>query len=152
MERIVLASSNQGDLVADFFCGSGTTALVAAKSGRKFITCDESFRAVHTARGRLLDTKSAFLLEQVSPVETDPQEAKHSRVHVSEDSICLETSLKLDYWEVDSNWDGKIFKSTAQAQRHVRSGELPMELKIKIGRALCIRLVTIQGRQYQLNI
>ena len=35
IERILLASSNEGDLVADFFCGSGTTAAVAEKLGRK---------------------------------------------------------------------------------------------------------------------
>src|SRR3970282_274257 len=35
LERIILASSNEGDLIADFFCGSGTTAAVAEKLGRK---------------------------------------------------------------------------------------------------------------------
>ena len=37
LERIIKASSNEGDLVADFFCGSGTTAAVAEKLGRKWI-------------------------------------------------------------------------------------------------------------------
>ena len=37
IERIIKASSNEGDLVADFFCGSGTTAAVAEKLGRKWI-------------------------------------------------------------------------------------------------------------------
>jgi hypothetical protein len=48
----------------------------------------------------------------------------------------------------------EMFKSVAQAQRHARSGELPLELKIKIGRLreACIRLVTVQGKEYQLNI
>jgi hypothetical protein len=55
---------------------------------------------------------------------------------------------------VDPAWDGKMFRSAVQAQRHARSGELPLELKIKIGRAhqVCIRLVTIQGKEFQLNI
>ncbi len=61
LERIVLASSNKGDLVADFFCGSGTTSLVAARNGRKFITSDESVRAVRTARSRLAETNVCFL-------------------------------------------------------------------------------------------
>ena len=47
-------------MVADFFCGSGTTALVAAKNGRKFITSDVAIRAVHTARSRLAETKYRF--------------------------------------------------------------------------------------------
>jgi hypothetical protein len=81
-------------------------------------------------------------------------EAKNIKVIVSADSVRLETSLDVDFWEVDPAWDGKMFKSAAQAQRHVRSGELPLELKIKIGRTpnVCIRLVTVQGKQFQLNV
>ena len=56
------------------------------------------------------------------------------KVHVSKDSISLETDLDLDYWEVDPDWDGKFFKSAAQAKRPVRSGKIPYELKIKAGR------------------
>lgn len=55
LERIMLASSNEGDLVADFFCGSGTTLAVAEKLGRRWIGCDLGRFAVHTARKRLLD-------------------------------------------------------------------------------------------------
>ena len=40
IERIVAAGSNEGDLVADFFCGSGTAAAVAEKLGRKWIVAD----------------------------------------------------------------------------------------------------------------
>jgi DNA modification methylase len=40
LERIIRTSSNEGDLVGDFFCGSGTTAAVAEKLGRKWIACD----------------------------------------------------------------------------------------------------------------
>ena len=52
--RIVKASSNEGDLIADFFCGSGTTAAVAEKLGRKWITTDLGRFSVHTARKRLI--------------------------------------------------------------------------------------------------
>ncbi len=54
LERIIKASSNEGDLVADFFCGSGTTAAVAEKLGRKWITCDLGRFAIHTTRKRLI--------------------------------------------------------------------------------------------------
>ncbi len=54
LERIINASSNEGDLVADFFCGSGTTAAVAEKLGRKWITTDLGRFSVHTARKRLI--------------------------------------------------------------------------------------------------
>ncbi len=55
LERILNASSNPGDLVLDCFCGSGTTAAVAEKLGRRWITCDLGRFAIHTTRKRLLD-------------------------------------------------------------------------------------------------
>jgi adenine-specific DNA-methyltransferase len=54
LERIINASSNEGDLIADFFCGSGTTAAVAEKLGRKWITTDLGRFSVHTARKRMI--------------------------------------------------------------------------------------------------
>jgi len=54
LERIIKASSNEGDLVADFFCGSGTTLTVAEKLGRKWIGADLGRFAIHTSRKRLI--------------------------------------------------------------------------------------------------
>ncbi len=54
IERIILASSNKGDIVADFFCGSGTTLAVAEKLGRKWIGSDLGKFAIHTTRKRLI--------------------------------------------------------------------------------------------------
>ncbi len=54
LERILKSSSNEGDLVADFFCGSGTTAAVAEKLGRKWIATDLGKFAIHTTRKRLI--------------------------------------------------------------------------------------------------
>ena len=54
LERIIKASSNPGDLILDCFCGSGTTAAVAEKLGRRWITCDLGRFAIHTARKRFL--------------------------------------------------------------------------------------------------
>jgi site-specific DNA-methyltransferase (adenine-specific)/adenine-specific DNA-methyltransferase len=54
LERIIKASSNKGDLVADFFCGSGTTAAVAEKLGRKWIATDLGKFGIHTTRKRLI--------------------------------------------------------------------------------------------------
>ena len=55
LERIIKASSNEGDLVADIFCGSGTTQAVAEKLGRRWIGCDLSRFAIQVTRKRLLD-------------------------------------------------------------------------------------------------
>ncbi len=54
LERIIKASSNEGDLVLDCFAGSGTTAAVAEKLGRRWITADFGRFAIHTTRKRLL--------------------------------------------------------------------------------------------------
>jgi len=153
LERIILASSNPGDLVADFFCGSGTTPFVASKHARKFIGCDETFRAIHTTRSRLTDLSAVFSLERDSVVALPISPASSSvKLDASDGSICLRTKLDLDYWEIDPAWDGITFKSVAQAKRPMRSGEIPHELKIKVGSNLCIRLVTAKGEQFQLNV
>ncbi len=57
LERIIKASSNEGDLVADFFGGSGTTAAVAEKLGRKWITTDLGKFGIHTTRKRLIQVQ-----------------------------------------------------------------------------------------------
>lgn len=58
LERIIKASSNEGDLVADFFCGSGTTAAVAERLGRRWICADLGRFAVHTTRKRIIDVQA----------------------------------------------------------------------------------------------
>src|ERR1700733_11669722 len=54
LSRIIKTSSSEGDLVADFFCGSGTTAAVAEKLGRKWIATDLGKFGIHTPRKRLI--------------------------------------------------------------------------------------------------
>ncbi len=54
LERVINIASNPGDLVADFFCGSGTTLAVAEKLGRKWIGADLGRFAIHTSRKRLI--------------------------------------------------------------------------------------------------
>lgn len=52
-ERIIKASSREGDLVADFFCGSGTTCVVAKELGRNYLGCDISDKAIFITNKRL---------------------------------------------------------------------------------------------------
>lgn len=54
LERVIKTSSNEGELVLDCFCGSGTTAAVAEKLNRRWIACDLGRFAIHTTRKRLL--------------------------------------------------------------------------------------------------
>ena len=63
IERVIKASSNEGDLVADFFCGSGTTASVAEKLGRKWIVADLGKFAIHTTRKRMIGVQRQLKAE-----------------------------------------------------------------------------------------
>ena len=57
LERIIKIGSNKGELVADFFCGSGTTLMVADKLNRKWIGCDKSEYSIYLTRKRLINLK-----------------------------------------------------------------------------------------------
>lgn len=57
IERIIESSSKEGDIIADFFCGSGTTVAVAEKLGRKWIGADLGKFAIHTTRKRLINVQ-----------------------------------------------------------------------------------------------
>ena len=63
LSRIISASSNPGDLVADFFCGSGTTAAVAEKLGRRWIATDLGKFAIHTTRKRMIGVQRQIKAE-----------------------------------------------------------------------------------------
>jgi adenine-specific DNA-methyltransferase len=66
LERIIKASSSDGDLVADFFCGSGTTLAVAEKLGRRWIGCELGKVGVQVTRARLVETGAKpFLIENI---------------------------------------------------------------------------------------
>jgi hypothetical protein len=71
LDRVLKASSNEGDLVLDCFCGSGTTAAVAEKMKRRWITCDLGRFAIHTARKRLLSISGVrpFIVQNLGKYE-----------------------------------------------------------------------------------
>ena len=65
LERIINASGNEGMLVADFFGGSGVTAAVAHKLGRKFVHNDVNINSIQTARDRLVSAGAEFTMMEV---------------------------------------------------------------------------------------
>jgi len=71
LERIIKLSSNEHDLVLDCFCGSGTTAAVAEKLKRRWITCDLGRFSIHTTRKRLLaiDEVRPFVVQNLGKYE-----------------------------------------------------------------------------------
>mgnify|MGYP001283994534 CR=1 FL=1 len=61
-ERIIKASSNEGNLVVDFYCGSGTTLAAAKKLNRNYIGCDINPRAVEISKERIKNTITPFII------------------------------------------------------------------------------------------
>jgi len=59
LKRIILASTHESDLVADFFCGTGTTLIAAEKLGRRWIGCDIMPQSIHICRKRILDIRNS---------------------------------------------------------------------------------------------
>ncbi|MFZ5808329.1 MAG: DNA-methyltransferase [Chloroflexota bacterium] len=166
LERIIKVSSLEESLVADFFCGSGTTAVVAARLGRRYLAGDAAWRAVHTTRARLIKAvKKPFrLLVDPTMVAADwisyPMHIMEEiRLQWSEADLRIELSPRLlsdlDYWEVDPDYDGKTFRSLAQAHRHFRKGELAEVLsvhKMMEYHPIQVRVVKVDGSQWGITL
>ena len=78
LERIVVASSNPGDLVADFFGGSGTTAVAAARLGRRFLTVDSNPEAV-----RIMETRLAAIASEAAAAPAGGRRAQSRSSHAT---------------------------------------------------------------------
>lgn len=148
LERIILASSNPGDLIADFFCGSGTTPLVVARHKRRFLASDTTFRAIHTTRARLAREQSdpfGIWTTQHQPTRSFPFPVDYSSTEIR-----LTGSDLPVYWELDPHWDGLVFHSYAQATLPLRDGDLPRSLPLPAqSGTICLRAITAEGRQFQ---
>jgi len=84
LERIINASTNEGDLVLDCFVGSGTTVAVAEKLNRRWIACDLGRFAIHTTRKRLLQIPNVkpFLVQNLGKYERQAWQEEEFPVEV----------------------------------------------------------------------
>lgn len=129
LERIVLASSGPGDLVADFFCGSGTLPAVADRLGRRWIACDGSALAVNTTRRRLLLAGDRQAFSVWADAERPANEQLGAELRLIAQSRQAEARLigldgkqerfpeSVTALEFDWNFNGKLFRSTSQSVR-----------------------------------
>lgn len=83
LERIIKSSSNEGDLVLDCFCGSGTTAAVAERLKRRWIACDLGRFAIHTTRKRLLSIAGVrpFVVQNLGKYERQLWQTEQFKAH-----------------------------------------------------------------------
>lgn len=159
LERILLASSNPGDLVADFFCGSGTTPAAARRLGRRFLASDAAWRAVATTQARLAAVPGEpFTIQRESRARQIPQAGSGLllEAHCQGGQVCLSGDLEqVEYWEFDPAWDGKVFRSAGQALRQRRaqcvSGQIALPIQAEAAR-LCVRALTTDGARQQFAI
>lgn len=106
LERIITVSSNEGMIVADFFGGSGTTAAVANKLGRKFIHCDIGINSIQTTRDRLKADGAEFDVLEIK----DGVQLYRNPVQTMDKIKSLIPGLKNED-SLDSFWEGAISDS-----------------------------------------
>lgn len=133
LERIVAACSDEGDLCADFFAGSGTLGSVCERMGRRWIMCDAGRLAVSDQIKRLGGSGAGFSLESEDEGHEEGNliaseengaiilhgyEARTADISLKGrdefERFAAEDSLSLiKYWSVDTDFDGRIHKSSA---------------------------------------
>lgn len=163
LERILTSSSNPGDLIGDFFCGSGTTLRVADSLSRRWIGCDSLLQSISICQRRLSLAKAAPYAVELFPAPTMLSSSRHRiRAGVQADRREVRVRLKgidpcppngfpdsLDYWEVDFDFHGEIFHSTFQSARPWRSGSPELTAIHRYPRRgkyqICIRAVCSDG-------
>lgn len=106
LERIIKASSNENMIVADFFGGSGVTAAVANKLGRRFIHCDIGINSIQTTRDRLIADKVEFDVLEIK----DGVSLYRNPIQTMEKIKSLIPGLKNED-DLDSFWEGAISDS-----------------------------------------
>ncbi|KYH33199.1 site-specific DNA-methyltransferase [Neomoorella mulderi] len=210
LRRIIKASSNPGDLVADFFCGSGTTLVVAEELGRRWLGCELGQVGIQVTRKRLVaEEASPFLIETIRPARADSNllspvfpavsagvTASDRRPHLSlskpavtrlangqvQITVGLEGyalpggsdnhayfkkgqwealmakarenfAFLIDYWAVDWNYDGQVFKSQWQAWRDYGKNEqnIPVRataiLEPELSRTIAVQVIDVLGNE-----
>lgn len=115
LERIIKVSSNEGMLVADFFGGSGVTATVASKLGRKFIHCDIGINSIETTRDRLRKAGAEFEVMEIK----DGVSLYRNPVQTMDKLKSLIPGLRNED-ALDKFWEGSIYDT--------KEGMLPVYL------------------------
>ena len=103
LERIIKASSNEGMLIADFFGGSGVSATVANRLGRRFIHADVNINSIQTTRDRLVSQKAEFDILEIQ----DGVSLYRNPVQTMEKLKSLIVGLRNED-SLDKFWEGSI--------------------------------------------
>lgn len=154
LQRIIRASSEPGDIVADFFCGSGTTLAVAEKLGRRWIGSDLSKFAIHTTRKRLMEiasskdiededtdyglTPRAFVIQNLSEYST------HQFAEREEENRERYFDFILELYRAEPEV-GHQFIHGKKGGHYVHIGELDSEMTIDTVRQVVLEVQALEG-------
>lgn len=139
VERIIASASYPDSLVADFYSGSGTTAAVCEKLNRKWLVCDENSLAITSSIQRLVKNKARPFAFDVLDLSSNQEKSDNLEVCLSTQvqnehyrlinvKLCdyrakqlvadnISFISQIQFWELDIDYDGNCFKSTAQIIR-----------------------------------
>ena len=160
LRRILLPVTEPEDIVADLCCGSGTTAVAAALTGRRFVVSDIGKPAVSVTRKRLVSQEIPFDLE--APCEAAPAQASLRMFPgIAYADVCLDdfvppspwpdgvTGLDgVDQWSVGTVEHG-VFRSLADAARTQKTPALPRSLQIPVlSGSVAVLITDILGDRY----
>ncbi len=141
LERIILTGSNSGDLIADFFCGSGTTLEAAQKLGRKWIGCDLGKIAIHTCRKRMSVLVKEAESGDVSVTGFDVLET----VWVKAPEKKTETEIREDGPQTDSDVRGSMFDCIQPQASDIIKPETAGHFEARVDIVNCSASVTLIG-------
>ncbi len=155
LKRIIASASNPGDLAADFYAGSGTTAEACEEMNRSWISCDSSKLAIQSSRYRLL-RKKARPFQITELIDEGSEGQKQGILDLIVPEVCSydekQAMVKLgisrydsplfpfenrnfvsclDFWELDWDYDG-CFSSQLQVIREKPDYNLPLPLQLSI--------------------
>ena len=141
IERIITGSSKEGDLVADFFCGSGTMPAVAEKLGRKWIAADVGTFALHTVRKRMIAVQSELEAagKAFRPFEVLLPEGEEARPGLSQVAALLHFDRKtgMAHVELTGFTSSRTQASAEEVGRQLRCGR--KRIFVENGRLIEIR-------------
>jgi DNA modification methylase len=160
LRRVIASATRPGDLVADFFAGSGTTLVVAEKLGRRWLGCDSGRAAIHATRKRLLEVPSAsFEILAAENAELYAGDGPDVDVALSPTGRSNAVELRLggpgadavDYWAIDWNHDGNVFRHGWCASRRRASERVALTAQHAYAtaerRAIAVQVLDAGGRE-----
>jgi adenine-specific DNA-methyltransferase len=153
LKRVIELASQQGDLILDCMCGSGTTAAVAEKLNRRWVVCDLGRFAIHTTRKRLLSVPSVrpFVIQNLGKYERQAWQATEFGDQVSARTAAYRTFiLDLYHGQATNGW-AWLHGLKAGRMVHIGTVDAPVTANDVKQIAAELRKVTGTGRDAPSN-